>query len=118
MKAISESENIIIDIAKSLQTDGFDNVKSPVYIFNLKCPIKSRKSTAIHVYAYIISLYRAVLNRSLYLVSLNMYERSMQFIDQTLTFIRSHLEADFFHGSRSRDQCFSFCNSHRLPKDA
>lgn len=60
MKAISESENIIIDIAKSLQTDGFDNVKSPVYIFNLKCPIKSRKSTAIHVYAYIISLYRAV----------------------------------------------------------
>lgn len=33
MKAISESENIIIDIAKSLQTDGFDNVKSPVYIF-------------------------------------------------------------------------------------
>lgn len=57
MKAISESENIIIDIAKSLQTDGFDNVKSPVYIFNLKCPIKSRKSTAIHVYAYIISLY-------------------------------------------------------------
>lgn len=57
MKAISESENIIIDIAKSLQTDGFDNVKSPV---NLKCPIKSRKSTAIHVYAYIISLYRAV----------------------------------------------------------
>lgn len=35
-----------------------------------------------------------------------MYERSMQFIDQTLTFIRSHLEADFSMGQGQETSAF------------
>lgn len=60
MKVILESENIIIDIVKFFQIDGFDNVKFLVYIFNFKCLIKFRKLIVIYVYVYIILLYRVV----------------------------------------------------------
>lgn len=67
--------------------------------------------------SYCISIELLILNRSLYIISLNMFECSMQCIDQHSLSLDLTLRLLLTIGQGQETvQGISFCNSHRFPK--